>query len=150
MKQVLEIPTELQVVTQSKYSVPDSNVPFFMVQMPTKDNSVFQFRKSKAFDRELDSDPVSTIMSIENIEHLIELMKAQTEHQRNLSFSNHYFLTENADEFVLYFQLIEKYFYPICLDWKAVHNMQRLQKKTQSLVPELEPEPESITDSENE
>lgn len=145
-----EIKNDLEVVTQCKYSVPDSNVPLFMVQMPKEDTSVFQFRKSKSFDAQLDSEPVSSIMSIENVEYLLEFMKQQTEHYPVLGFEidtdagvvHHQIVTESADEFILFFQLIAKYFYPICLNWKSVYNMQRLQKKREQA--------ESKSDTENE
>jgi|SRR5690606_23518577 len=149
MKPTLEIPNELEVVTQCKYSVPASGVPFFMVQSPTVGGSLFQFRKSKSFDKELDSEPVSTIMTIEEVEILIQLMKEQNEHNPCLMFTQHYLLTENEDEFILFFQLIQKYFYPICENWKSVHNMQRLQNK-RKLAAESEPETESESESEAE
>jgi len=110
--------------------------------LPTENGSLFQFRKSKSFDKELDSEPVSTVMTIENVEELIQQMAKQKDHERALIFQGetqndigfHQFNTDSADEFILFFQLIQKYFYPICENWKSVHNMQRLQNKRKLAV----------------
>lgn len=147
-----EIPSDLEVIAKTKYLVPASGVLFFMEQSKIENGFMFQFhRLIKSFDHD-ESEPASSIMSIQDVENLIQLMKTKTEHEPCLMFGQHYVLTEDGNEFVLLFQMIEKYFYPICENLKSISNMLRLQNKQKLAVEteldtESESEAESTTDS---
>lgn len=153
----VEIPRELEVITKTKYLVPASGVLFFMEQSATENGFMFQFhRLTKSFEHD-DSEPVSSIMSIQDVEKLMELMKSKTEHEPCLMFGQHYVLTEDENEFILLFQIIEKYFYPICENLKSISNMIRIQNKQKvaaetgtemlDLVGHLDTETETEADS---
>lgn len=148
---MLEIPDNLEIVTSCKYHLKGVDNPFCMVQIPFDGFSLFQFQRSENKDVDmLNSNEISSIMSDKQIAELIEVMRQQTEHHEKLEFTDgdvkHYIITRDKDEFVLLFQLIVKYFQPICVEWKRIYNMQRLQAEMQKKALQKQQETQSEED----
>lgn len=136
---MITIPDNLTPITSTKYGIQVGDVYYCMLQIPQDENSVFQFEKGGNKEM-LVNEIISSIMTWQEVQHLMNLMQNQTEHAPVLEFEkdgggHHWVKTDTADELVILLQLMSKYFYHICMSWKSINNIQQLQKKMEAKKP---------------